>query len=147
MRACQSPETAIVRDIGIFISNRVSLEELVEFVRSYASGVDQPIERRSNESVLGEPPDVLYISDETAPTNGDFSDKDKAAIEARLGATVESYISIHFTSTDDAFTLADGLAHQIGRLWRGILDYSGTGGGLASPPNQIGGSTPESSRD
>jgi len=129
-----------VRDIGIFTSKRVPLEELVEFMRSYASGVGQPLERRSHESVLGEPPDVLYVLDATAATDGYFSDEEKAAIESKLGATLEGYVSVHFTSTHNAFTLADALAHEIGRMWHGILDYSGTGGGLAFPPNQIGGS-------
>ena len=113
---------------------RVPLEELVEFMRSHASGVGQPLERRSDESVLGEPPDVLYVLDATAATNGYFSDEEKAAIESKLGATLEGYVSVHFTSTHSAFTLADALAHEIGRMWHGILDYSGTGGWLGIPP-------------
>ena len=51
-----------MRDIGIFTSKRVPLEELVEFMRSYASGVGQPLERRSHESVLGEPPAFFTYS-------------------------------------------------------------------------------------
>jgi len=89
---------------------------------------------------LGNHPTFFMYSTQQRQRDGYFSDEEKAAIESKLGATLEGYVSVHFTSTHNAFTLADALAHEIGRMWRGILDYSGTGGGLAFPPNQIGGS-------
>jgi hypothetical protein len=123
-----------MRDIGVFTSKGVSTEELVECVRSYTLRVGQPYEKRSGESVVGRPPDVLYVFDATRATNGYFSEIEREAIESRLGTTPEGYISIHFTSTDAAFALADEMAHEITRIWEGIIDYSGTGGKLGAPP-------------
>jgi len=126
-----------MRDVGVFTSESVSTEQLIELVRSYCLRANQPLERRQGESVVGRPPDVLYVSEATAPSNGYFSEEEKQTIESKLGSTAEGYVSIHFTSTDAAFKLADELAHELSRKCSGIVDYSGTGGGLGLAPANV----------
>ena len=53
--------------VGELEAKGVWTEELVEFVRSFALRVGQPNERRPHESVVGEPPDALYVFDTTDP--------------------------------------------------------------------------------
>jgi hypothetical protein len=122
-----------MRDIGVFTSKSLRTEELVEFVRSWSARVGQPCDKRTNESVVGDMPDLLYVHDGTAVTNGYFSEEEKNAIESKLGSTPEGYVSIHFKS-DGASALANELAHEISRMWEGIIDYGGWGGGLGVPP-------------
>lgn len=126
-----------MRDVGVFTSKSVSTEQLIELVRSYCMRADQPLEKRQGESVVGRSPDVLYVFDATAPSNGYFSEEEKKAIESKLGSTAEGYVSIHFTSTDAAFRLADDLAHELSRKWDGTVDYSGAGGGLGVAPARL----------
>ncbi len=123
-----------MRDIGVFTAKAVSSDKLIEFVRSYSSLVGQPYEKRSKESVVGKPPVVLYVSDETHATNGYFSGDEKEVIASKLGSQPEGYVSIHFSLGDDSFAIADRMAHEISRIWEGIIDYSGTGGDLRVPP-------------
>jgi len=123
-----------MRDIGVFTSKIVLTEELLEFVRSYSARVSQRYEKRTDESVVGDPPDVVYVFDTTAPSNGYFSEEEKKAIESKLGSTPEGYVSLHFTSTDVAFARADKIAQEISRIWEGIIDYGGAGGELCVPP-------------
>lgn len=122
-----------MRDLGVFTSKTVPTEELVEFVRSYSVRTGQHYEKRTNESFVGELPDVLYVHDETAPAIGYLSDEDKKAIELKLGSTPKGYVSIHF-KTDAAYVRAEELAHEISRNWAGIIDYDGVGGELGVPP-------------
>ncbi len=123
-----------MRDIGVFTSKGVPTEQLVDFVRSYSLRVGQPCEKRHDESVVGSPPNVLYVFDGTAATNGYFSEEELQRVESRLGSAPQGYVSIHFTSSDGAFALADALAHEISRTWEGIIDYNGAGGKLDMPP-------------
>ena len=123
-----------MRDLGVFTSKPISSRELVEFVRAYARRVGQPFEKRSEESVVGTPPDVLYVFDATAVKHGFFSEEEKAVIESRLGSAPKGYVSIHFTASDAAAGLADEMAKEIGRVWNGTIDYSGAGGQLGVPP-------------
>lgn len=123
-----------MRDICILTTKIVPTEELVEVLGSFALQTSQPFERRAGQSVVGEPPDFLWVFDDTAPTNCYFSEEEKAAIEAKLGATAEGCVSVHFTSTDGAYVLAESLAREIGRRWQGTLDYSASGGSFGVPP-------------
>jgi hypothetical protein len=123
-----------MRDIGVFTAKTVPTEQLIAFVRSYALRVGLPFEKRQDESVVGHPPDVLYVFDTTTASNGYFSKAEKEAIESKLTSTVQSYLSVHFASTDVAFNLANDLASELSRKWKGIIDYSGTGGALGDPP-------------
>lgn len=123
-----------MRDLGVFTSKPISTYELVEFVRAHSSHVGQPFEKRPDESVVGNPPDVLYVFDATVAKHGYFSDEEKAVIQSMLGSAPEGYVSIHFTTSDAAAGLAEGMAQEICRIWRGIIDYSGAGGKLGVPP-------------
>lgn len=87
-----------MRDIGVFTSKPLSSHELVEFVRSYSLHVGQPVEKRPDESVVGNPPNVLYVFDATAANHGYFSEEERVAIQSTLGSAPESYVSIHFTT-------------------------------------------------
>ena len=122
-----------MRDIGIFTSKVVSTGDLLEFMGAYAARVGEHFERRTDESIIGDFPDVLYVSNDTAATNGYFSEDERKKISASLGVEPEGYISIHF-KTDAAFARADAIAHEMGRLWQGMIDYSGSGGDLNVPP-------------
>ena len=123
-----------MRDLGVFTSKPISSHELVEFVRAYSLHVGQPFEKRADESVVGSPPDVLYVLDATAAKQGYFSEEEKSVIQSKLGFAPQGYVSIHFTATDAASGLAEGMAQEIGRIWNGIIDYSGAGGKLGVPP-------------
>jgi len=123
-----------MRDLGVFTSKPISSDELVEFACAYARRAGRSFEKRSEVSVVGTPPDVLYLADATAVQNGYFAEEEKAVVTARLGADPAGYVSIHFTSSDAAAGLADEMAKEIGRLWEGIVDYSGAGGQLGVPP-------------
>lgn len=123
-----------MRDIGVFTSRTVPSEQLIEFVRRRCLTLKQPLEQRPGELVVGDLPDVLYVSDSTDARNGYFGADEKMAVESKLRSTPLGYLSIHFTSTDAAFELADSLAHELSRTWEGIVDYSGAGGGLDIPP-------------
>jgi len=123
-----------MRDLGVFTSVAISSSELVEFVRAFAMRDGQPFEKRSEESVVGTPPDVLYIFDTTAPNEGYFSDDEKAVIQSKLGCAPEGYVSIHFASGDGAFGLAERMAREVVRAWKGLIDYRGAGGQLSVPP-------------
>jgi hypothetical protein len=123
-----------MRDLGVFTSTPMSSSELVELVRGYSLHVGQPFEKRPDESVVGSPPNVLYVSDATAVTNGYFSEDEAVVVESALGSAPMGYISIHFTNTDVAFRLAEGMAQEIRRLWHGVIDYGGAGGSLGMAP-------------
>ena len=125
-----------MRDICILTAESASTEELIEFMRSFALRQDQPYSRRVHESVVGEPPDVLYVFDTTDPTDCYFGPAEKVAIELKLGARLNGCVSVHFTSTDAAYALGDTMAREIARRWHGKLDYSGTGGAFEMPPIQ-----------
>ena len=125
-----------MRDIGIFTASTVPIDRLVEFMRAYSSRRGRPMERRHTESVVGVPPDVVYVSDTTTPSAGYFSEDEKYAIESHLRSPIEGYLSIHFTSTEAAFDLADELAHEFAHAWAGIIDYTGAGGTLGVPPER-----------
>ena len=122
-----------MRDNGVLTAEPVPTDELVEFVRSFASRVGQPYEKRPGESVVGEPPDVLYVFDTTAPTDCYFSPEEKVAVESKFGGQVNGCVSVHFTLTDAAFALGETLAGEIARRWIGKLDYSGAGGAFGVP--------------
>ena len=123
-----------MRDLGIFTSKPVSSQELVNFLRSYSSAIGQAFEKRAQESFLGNQPDVVYIADSTEAKQGYFSDEEKVAVEKELGSALQSYISLHFTSSDAAAALALRTAREIAQMWTGIIDYSGAGGGLGVAP-------------
>jgi hypothetical protein len=126
-----------MRDIGVFTSKAVQTAELIEFVQSYSSRLGQPWAKRPGETVVGHPPDVLYVFDGTAATDGYFSEEEFELIASRLGSPPQSYVNIHFTSTDTAFRLADAMAHEVRREWNGIIDYGGAGGQLGVPPETV----------
>ena len=123
-----------MRDIGVFTSKAVQTAELVEFVRSYSWRIGQLCTRRDGETVVGRPPDFLWVFDGTAATNGYFDEGEFHLIESKLGSPPKSYINIHFTSTVGASALANALAQEIRREWDGIIDYAGAGGQLGEPP-------------
>jgi hypothetical protein len=126
-----------MRNVGVFTSHRVQTAELVEFVSSYSARIGQPFSKRSGETVVGHSPDVLYVFDGTAATDGYFGEDERGLIASRLGAAPQSYINIHFASTDTAFKLADAMAQEVRRKWDGIIDYGGTGGQLGVPPETV----------
>jgi hypothetical protein len=123
-----------MRDLGVFTRKQVPLEELDEFARLFAKRSGQFFEKKRDESVVGSAPNVLYVFDDTNPRNSYFNDDEKLTLESRLGYVPEGYVSIHFTSGDKAFALADQMAHQIAERWGGTINYAGAGGDLAVPP-------------
>jgi hypothetical protein len=126
-----------MRDIGIFLAKPLSTAELVDFLRSHASTRRLSWNKRADESVIGRTPDVLYVFDPTDGGDAIYSDDERRDVESRLGSTVQSYVSIHFTSTDGALDLATELAERLKQKWGGIIDYSGSGGDLEVPPKPL----------
>ena len=124
-----------MRDIGVFTSKPVQTAELIEFVESYSSRIGQPCTRREGETVVGRPPDFLWVFDGTAPTDGYFDEEEFQEIESKLGSPPKSYVDIHFTSSDGASALAGAMAQEIKQRWEGIIDYRGAGGQLGVPPD------------
>jgi hypothetical protein len=123
-----------MQDIGVFTSKVITSKELLEFLRRYASKQDQPLQQTETEIHLGHAPDAVYVSESTSPDAGYFSDEEKKRVESKLRAAVTNYVSIHFTSTESASKLARGLAEELCGQWVGIIDFSGAGGDLDSPP-------------
>jgi hypothetical protein len=80
--------------------------------------------------VLGAEPDWVYVACDISIGNACFSEEESEEVRKQLGFDPKAYIDIHFTSTAKAFELADRLTHEMQAAWGGVIDYTGTGGGL-----------------
>jgi hypothetical protein len=133
-----------VRNIGLFTQNRVDSHDLAKLVRSLAEQGSWPLEDRREEFVIGALPNLVFIAKDTSLSNGCFDDGERAELQAQLGFDPQSYIDLHFSYTDDAYKLARSIGQAMQSEWRAMLDYSGTGGQLGTPPPVQPGPNPSS---
>jgi hypothetical protein len=123
-----------MRNIGVFTARRVETNELVTFLQMFGARDATPWTNRRGEIIMGVEPDLVYILKDTALANGCADERELKDLRGVLGTAPASYIDLHFTSTPLAFPLADRIAREVKQEWQGVIDYSGAGGDLGTPP-------------
>src|SRR5262245_36720414 len=129
-----------MRNLGLVTKSSVSTTEVEDFVLAKGgefqvfSGSPAPIKR----GVICAGPDCVFINTDTAISNAYFDEDELRAEETQLGFRPQAYIDLHFTSGEGAFKLAEQLVQEMQSVWDGVVDYSGAGGGLGTPPKRSG---------
>jgi len=123
-----------MRNIGLFTPKLVNSDDLVKLVRGLAEQDSWPLEDRHGEFVIGALPDLVFITKDTSLCNGCFDTEERSELQAQLGFDPQSYVDLHFSYTDNAYKLARSIAAAMQSKWQAVIDYSGTGGQLGTPP-------------
>lgn len=117
-----------MKNLGIFLPVPIRVDELATLgLELGGSQIGEATLR------FGEIPEEAYLDLATDLSNGCFDEEEFVMLQAQLGFTPASYVSIHLNYTQPAYVAALKIAGSIQERWGGAIDYSGAGGTVESP--------------
>ena len=109
-----------MQNIGVVSSRLISAEEIVGFVKAARGYWNDHV--GLNQGVIEKGSARIFIHGDCNIRSACYEPEELARLEMQLGATPQSYISIHIGHGDESKDLAFEVASRMIIVWGGLID-------------------------